>query len=144
MRCAFCELPEIKERIITRNEHAVAFPTNIPVVPGHVLICPLRCVVTFDELTREEREAILDLREKITAATRRVFHAEGFHFAWNEGSIAGQSVPHFHLHVIPRKKEDTGITDYEPRQFIYRPGSREPSPEKELQEVARVIRNALF
>lgn len=67
--------------------------------------------------------------------------AEGFNFAWNEGKDYGQSVPHFHLHVVPRSPGDEGITEYEPRKFLYRPGSREDSPETELAAVAAEIRS---
>ncbi|MBI4150334.1 hypothetical protein HY488_02940, partial [Candidatus Woesearchaeota archaeon] len=56
---------------------------------------------------------------------------------------AGQNISHLHLHIIPRKGGDAGITDYEPRKFLYRPGSRETSPENELRDVAALIRRAL-
>ncbi len=143
MRCAYCELPEIKEREIVRNELAWAFPTNIPIVPGHVLICPIRCVATFEELTEKERSAIFDLMTKLKKVLKKLFDAEGFHHAWNENKVAGQSVPHFHLHLIPRKAGDEGITEYEPRKFLYRPGSREETPEAELREISVVIRKNL-
>jgi diadenosine tetraphosphate (Ap4A) HIT family hydrolase len=57
--------------------------------------------------------------------------------------MAGQSVPHFHLHVIQRKTGDTGIYEYEPRKFIYRPGEREISPEEELLAVRDLIKAAI-
>jgi diadenosine tetraphosphate (Ap4A) HIT family hydrolase len=94
-------------------------------------------------MTADEVRAIFDLREKLLPALRSLFGSEGFHFAWNEGKVAGQSVPHFHLHVVPRKKGDEGITEYEPRKFLYRPGSREDSPESELQAIANLIRNEI-
>lgn len=140
MRCVYCELPEIKSREIVHNKLAWAFPTNIPIVPGHVLICPIRCVKTFEELTAEEKSAIFDLQTKLKKALAKLFDAEGFHEAWNEGRVAGQSVPHFHLHLIPRKTGDEGITEYEPRKFLYRPGSREETPEAELKEITDLIR----
>ena len=143
MRCAFCEFPEIKEHEIARNDLAWAFPTNIPIVPGHVLICPIRCVSTFEELTEEEKKAIFDLQAKLKKALAKLFGAEGFNQAWNEGKVAGQSIPHFHLHLIPRKAGDDGIMEYEPRKFLYRPGSRAETPEKELQEVSALIRRGL-
>ena len=142
-KCPYCEIPEIRNREIIRNKFAWAFPTNIPIVPGHILVAPIRCVATFEELTQEEIVAIFDLREKLKKALVKVFKAEGFNYAWNEGKLAGQSVPHFHLHILPRKEGDTGITEYEPRKFLYRPGSREESPESELKAVSELIKKFL-
>ena len=141
--CAYCESQDIKDRTITRNALAWAFPTNIPIVPGHVLICPVRCVATFDELNNEEKAAIFELAGQLRIALAKTFDAAGFNYAVNEGAVAGQSIPHFHLHMLPRKAGDTGITEYEPRQFLYRPGTREATAEDELREVARLIRGAL-
>jgi diadenosine tetraphosphate (Ap4A) HIT family hydrolase len=80
---------------------------------------------------------------QLKAALLKVFQAEGFNYAWNEGKLAGQSVPHFHLHILPRKEGDTGILEYEPRKFLYRPGERETSPEQELNAVAELIKKEL-
>lgn len=143
MSCPFCEIPANKERQITENDLAWAFPTNRPIVPGHTLVVPKRCVSEFEDMTEEEIRCIFDLRNRITDALKKSFNAVGFNFAWNDGKIAGQSVPHFHLHVVPRYEGDTGITKYEPRKFLYRPGSREASEESELLEVAKEIQKAL-
>ena len=72
---------------------------------------------------------------------KNLFDAEGFHHVWNEGAVAGQSIPHLHLHIVPRKNGDVGITEYEPRKFLYRPGSRESTPEDELRVVAEQIKD---
>ncbi len=141
--CVYCTLPEIKAREIVGNEFAWVFPTNIPIVPGHVLIAPRRCIAKMDDMTDEELKAVLALRLQVVTALKKSFGATGFNFAWNEGKLAGQSVPHFHLHVLPRKEGDTGITQYEPRQFLYRPGEREASPEEELLAVVKLIKQAL-
>lgn len=143
MNCVYCEFPEIKERTIVRNDLAWAFPTNIPIVPGHTLIAPVRCVARLEDLTVEELNAMLDLRMSLKKALEKAFGAEGFNYAWNEGKLAGQSVPHLHLHILPRKEGDDGITEYEPRKFLYRPGSREASPESELQAVSKTIQGSL-
>lgn len=141
--CAYCTIPEIKNRMIVENKHAWAFPTNIPIVPGHLLIAPKRCVAKFEDMNKSEVEAVFSLLRKLKTALNRTFNTIGFNIAWNEGELAGQSVPHFHLHVLPRKDGDTGITKYEPRKFLYRPGSREATPEKELRAVAKLIKNNL-
>jgi histidine triad (HIT) family protein len=143
VKCAFCEIVANKDREIVRNELAWAFPTNIPIVPGHILVVPVRCVATFEELTKEEISAIFDLVKQLKDSLKKVFQAEGFNYAWNEGKLSGQSVPHFHLHLLPRKEGDAGITEYEPRKFLYRPGSREESPELELKAVSDLIKKEL-
>jgi len=143
MNCVYCDLSAIRAREITRNKYAWVFPTNIPIVPGHLLILPIRHVANFSDLTSEEKEAIFDLREKLVPVLKKLFGAEGFNYAWNEEKIAGQSVPHFHLHMLPRKTGDIGITEYEPRKFLYRPGERETTPELELQKIARLIKENL-
>ena len=138
--CVFCTNSDVKDREIIRNEYAWAFPTNIPIVPGHILICRRRCVDNFNDLTTEEVTAIFDLQKKLKKSLQETFNAEGFNYAWNEGEVGGQAVPHFHLHMLPRTTGDTGITQYDPRKFLYRPGSREQSPEQELTSVVEQIK----
>ncbi len=136
----FTALVEIKERTVLENKTARAFLTNIPITPGHMLIVPKRVVAKFDELTQDELIDIFSLATQIKQLLISAFGVEGFNFAWNEGEKYGQSVPHFHLHIVPRTPNDSGISQYEPRKFLYRPGSREESPEAELRAVAEFIR----
>ena len=63
--CAYCTIPEIRARTIIENKLAWAFPTNIPIVPGHVLISPKRCVQKFEDLTKKETESIFDLLNQL-------------------------------------------------------------------------------
>lgn len=143
MKCAFCEIPKIKDRKIIENELAWAFPTNIPITKGHTLIVPKRCVAKFDDLNNNEIKAIFDLANKIKKALTKTYNTQGFNIAWNENEVAGQNIPHFHLHIVPRKENDKGIYEYEPRKFLYRTGSRESSPESELKIVALEIQQNL-
>ena len=143
MNCVFCENPDIRVRTIIENDEAFVFPTNIPIVPGHVLISPKRHVKSYEELTSSEKNAIEKLRVQMHGALIKAFQAEGFNYAWNEGENCGQSVPHFHLHMLPRKTGDAGIYQYEPREFLYRPGSRVASPEEELIDVVGFIQKFL-
>ena len=140
MKCVFCEQQEIRDREIFRDRLVRCFPTNIPIVPGHTLVCPVRHVSKIDELTSEELKALFDLVRKLKTTLTKIFKAEGFNYAWNEGEIAGQSIPHLHLHVLPRKKGDKGVYKHDPRKFLYRPGSRVESPQEELLEIAKLIK----
>ncbi len=144
MDCAFCNNSEIKIRTVIENEFVFAFPTNTPIVPGHLLICSKRHVQYYEDLMNEEKAAIESLREKLKSALQKSFSAKGFNYAWNEEVIGGQSVPHFHLHIVPRKEGDTGIYQYEPREFLYRPGPRSVATKtEELLEVVSLIQKAL-
>lgn len=131
--------PSVAGRIIAQNEHAMCFPALMPIVPGHVLISPVRPVKYFEDMTSMEREALFSLLSTIKGALKIAFKAEGFNHAWNQEKIAGQSVDHFHLHVLPRKSGDTGILNYEPRDFLYRSTRIEDRPISQEQEIAQVV-----
>lgn len=142
--CPFCTKEVNNHREILRTDLVWAFPTHTPIVPGHTLIVPVRCVATFEELTEEERKAIFDAMIKVKHALKKSFGAEGFNHAWNENKVGGQSVAHFHLHVLPRTSEDEVKYSYEPREFLYRSTSkRDILPEQELKEVAELIKENL-
>ena len=142
-KCVYCTNPNVKARTIIKNNLAFAFPTYIPITPGHILICPIRCVATINELSTEELFDIFDLQKKLSLAITKMLDTDGFNYAWNEGESGGQDVPHFHLHMVPRKKGDSGIYEYDPRKFLYRPGSREKTPEDELKKIVTKIQSFL-
>lgn len=141
--CVYCSVPEIKSRVIIQNDLVWAFPTNIPITEGHTLIAPVRCVKKLSDLTKEERVAILDMADNIMEALRKIYNVEGFNCVWNQEKLAGQSVPHFHLHIIPRKEGDTGLLGYDPRSMLYRTGDREPTEESVLKDIAGKIRSGV-
>lgn len=144
MKCTFCESGDLKNRVITENNLALVFPTKTPVVQGHVLIIPKRCVPTINDLENKELKSIFDLLKRIKPALKKTYKAQGFNHAWNEGEVAGQSVPHVHLHVLPRKESDTGVHRYEPRKFLYWTdhGAGEDK-ETELLKIAKKIKKGI-
>ncbi len=142
--CVFCSLPEIQNREVVGNDLAWAFPTNIPITEGHMLISPRFCKKDLLNLSEEERSAIFSLADVIMRALKIAYGAEGFNCVWNEGKLAGQSVPHFHLHILPRKEGDSGLLGYDPRSMLYRTGDREPSPESFLLETRDRVRNSIY
>lgn len=141
--CTFCHNEKVLERTVWRSDRVQIFPSNMPIVPGHLLVCPTRCVRTLDELSNLEQAALFDAITMIKPALTKTFDAEGFNIAWNEGVVAGQTVAHLHVHVLPRRPDDTGVAEAEPRAFLYRPGSRAASPQDELVLIAHEIQFAL-
>lgn len=98
--CVLCTLPE--ERVMGENEHAVWILDLHPVSPGHSLIVPKRHVESFFETPPAEREAILSLLDQAREHVRKNHAPGGYNIGINEGPAAGQSVPHLHIHLIPR------------------------------------------
>ncbi|KAK5181768.1 Dinucleoside triphosphate hydrolase [Exophiala sp. CCFEE 6388] len=77
-----------------------------PLLPGHILICPVRCVPRLSQLTVAETTDLFNTVRVISRTLERVYSASALNVAVQDGVDAGQSVPHVHVHVIPRKKSD--------------------------------------
>lgn len=105
VNCLFCLIPS--ERIIAANRLAYVIHDGFPVTPIHSLVIPRRHVTDFFGLTMDEREAcnelLHDLRDQIQKDDPAV---EGFNIGINVGSVAGQTIFHCHIHLIPRRKGD--------------------------------------
>ena len=79
-----------------------------PLLPGHVLICSRRCVPRLCDLTVPETTDLFLTVQLVTRMLERVYVADGFNIAIQDGVAAGQSVPHVHVHAIPRMRGDLG------------------------------------
>lgn len=102
--CAFCTLPP--HRIIKETERALVIRDGFPISTGHTLVIPKRHVGSFFEVTPEEREELLALLDESKLLLDADYHPDGFNLGINDGAAAGQTVPHLHIHLIPRYKGD--------------------------------------
>jgi diadenosine tetraphosphate (Ap4A) HIT family hydrolase len=102
--CVFCHLP--RERIVEENEHAVVVLDGFPVSPGHTLIIPKRHVGSLFEVSEPERQALFALMDSAHARLVESYKPDGFNIGVNDGAAAGQTVPHLHIHLIPRYAGD--------------------------------------
>ena len=105
--CPFCEITKHDEkRIIKENDLAFVVRDGFPVSEGHTLIIPKRHVASFFEISNEERQALLDLLDQAKKALDQEFSPAAYNIGINDGASAGQTVPHLHVHLIPRYKGD--------------------------------------
>ena len=103
--CIFCNIRI--EELQFENQLAYSSSDSYPVSEFHSLIVPKRHVETYFELTNEEiqacNELILKTKEKILEQDNSV---KGFNIGTNVGKVAGQSIMHCHIHLIPRREGD--------------------------------------
>ena len=90
------------ERIAASNTTGLIVRDAYPVTPGHTLIIPRRHVGSFFDLTPEERTGLLALVDETRAGLERCHQPQGYNIGINDGPAAGQTVPHLHIHLIPR------------------------------------------
>lgn len=104
MNCVFCSLPENK--IIVQNDSFIAVHDALPVKPGHILIISKRHAETIFDLNEQEFCQLHEIIHQVKEHLDSEHEPDGYNIGANCGSIAGQTVHHFHLHIIPRYKRD--------------------------------------
>ena len=109
--CIFCKIinGEIPSTKVFENEHVLAFLDISQVTKGHTLVIPKVHKENLFELTPEIAKEIYSVVPEIARAIKQEFHPVGLNSLNNNGEAAGQSVFHFHLHLIPRYGEGDGF-----------------------------------
>ncbi|KAF5037420.1 MAG: HIT family protein [Candidatus Cloacimonetes bacterium] len=98
--CVFCDVPDDKK--VQENELFFAIYDSRPVSRGHILIISKRHVESFFDLTGEEVMSLLEMSNTCHSMLEDKFGPTGYNIAINYGRSAGQTIFHFHLHIIPR------------------------------------------
>ena len=106
MSCVFCEIaagriPAVK---VLEDEHAIAFLDTRPLFPGHCLVTPRAHVETLLDLPADQIAPLFGSAQRIARAVEQGLDAHGSFVAIN--NRVSQSVPHLHIHVVPRRKKD--------------------------------------
>jgi len=134
MECIFCNIVEKKSEaeIIFEDDNIVAFLDIQPINYGHTLVVPKKHYDNFLTVPSNELADIVNATQFISGAVKRSVKADGFNVITNNGESAGQTVYHFHFHVIPRFNEDL---TFKPRVKNYGTGA--------LKEYADKIRSVI-
>lgn len=134
--CVFCHIANGAERahVVFEDEASIAFLDARPLFPGHTLLIPKRHIETLADLPDEEIGRFFRNAKLLSGAVERAMEAEGTFVALN--NKVSQSVPHLHVHIVPRRKGD-GL-----RGFFW-PRTKYKS-EEEMVETAERIRKTGF
>jgi diadenosine tetraphosphate (Ap4A) HIT family hydrolase len=100
--CPFCATAEA----VLSNTLAYARFDKYPVNPGHLLVITRRHIASYFDSTADERAALLELIDAGKALLDRRYLPAGFNIGINVGGVAGQTIPHLHVHLIPRYAGD--------------------------------------
>tara|TARA_Y100000310_G_scaffold149036_2_gene148359 strand:+ start:3025 stop:3375 length:351 start_codon:yes stop_codon:yes gene_type:complete len=106
--CVFCKIVsgEIKADMVFDSENFIVIKDANPQTPGHSLVIPKKHCDTFLDLSEEYYKEFLLTTKSVINNLMKEDGVEGFNLISNNYKIAGQIVPHLHLHIIPRRKKD--------------------------------------
>jgi histidine triad (HIT) family protein len=134
--CAFCRIAAGEEdagSVVLDEPHAVAFLDHRPLFPGHCLLIPRTHYETLADLPRDEVEPFFSTVQLLSRAIPEAMGKPGSFVAMN--NVVSQSVPHLHVHVVPRKPKDGLRGFFWPRQKY--------ESEQQMTEVREAIQAAL-
>lgn len=129
--CIFCKIAngEIPSKTIYEDEQFRVILDLGPATRGHALILPKEHAANLFELPEEFAAKIMPVAKKVAISMQEKLHCEGLNLVQNNGEVAGQTVSHFHMHVIPRYS-----TDGQKIGWVV----QEPSSE-ELEEIKNIL-----
>lgn len=106
--CIFCKIiaDEIPSATVYEDDDFKVIMDIFPAAKGHTIILPKRHAVNLFELDEDSASKALLVAKKVAKATMEALGCEGINLLQNNGEAAGQSVFHFHIHLIPRFSQD--------------------------------------
>ncbi len=116
--CIFCKIitGEIPSFKVYEDEYTLAFLDINPVNPGHTLVVPKKHLVNIEEADEETLCQLMKTVKKVGLSLKDNLGAAGYNLGVNNGPVAGQLVPHLHVHVIPRIAND-GLEPWPPKKY---------------------------
>ena len=121
MDCIFCKLAngEIPTATLYEDDEFRVILDQGPATKGHALILPKQHFANIYEIPDETAAKAMILGKKMATAMTKALHSDGFNLVQNNGEAAGQTVFHFHMHLIPRYKGDKNddILKYTPLEL---------------------------
>ena len=117
--CIFCKIAngDIPSKTLYEDEHFRVILDLGPATNGHALILPKNHYANLYELPEETAGEVMKLAKKMAAQMTGNLGCEGFNLVQNNGEPAGQTVFHFHMHLIPRYRDDGQRIGWKPQEI---------------------------
>lgn len=130
--CLFCKIVagELPATIVQEDDRTVAFMDINPATRGHALVVPRAHVKDLLEIGRDDLDAVMAAAQRLAARARDALQADGINVLNACGEAAWQTVFHFHVHVIPRYRDD-------PLRLPWRPAPGDP---EEIEAAAALLK----
>lgn len=130
--CIFCKIAngEIPSRTLYEDEKFRVILDLGPATKGHALVLPKEHFADIYEIPADRAAGAFEIGQQMAVRMRERLHTDGANLVQNNGEAAGQTVSHFHLHVIPRYKGDG-------QHILWKPGK---ASDQELDAVAETLR----
>ena len=137
--CVFCKIAtaEIPAFIVYEDKNFIAFLDSDPLFPGHVLLCPREHYVTLLELPHTLAGVTMETIQLLARAVESAVDAEGTFIAIN--NRVSQTVPHLHIHIVPRRRRDGLKGFFWPRQKYQDDSAREAVRDAIEREVRKIL-----
>ena len=110
--CIFCKISngEIRAKKIFETENAISFLDINPRAPGHSLVIPKKHVITLAELEDKLIVEVFKMTREVVKMLKITLSPDAFSIGINDGKASGQEIPHLHVNIFPRFRDDGGKT----------------------------------
>ncbi len=134
--CIFCKIAagEIPSRTLYEDDSFRVIMDISPASKGHAIILPKNHAANLFEFSDEDAGKIMVVAKKVASAMKNALNCDGFNVLQNNGEVAGQTVFHLHVHLIPRYKDDHVAIKWTPGVKV---------PDEEMDEIQEKIKEAL-
>ncbi|MBT3538740.1 HIT family protein [Candidatus Parcubacteria bacterium] len=130
--CIFCKIlkGEIPNHTVYEDKNVLAFLDIYPHAKGHTIVIPKVHAETYFDLNEELLTSFSNGVKRAMENVQNKLQPDGFNVGWNQNKVAGQVVPHLHMHIIPRYEGDGGGSIH---SIIKNPG------EKTVDEISKLF-----
>ncbi len=113
--CILCSIAdgdeELGKLLVLNATHTAVCVNKFPYNPGHILLFPKRHIIDYREFKRNEEDEINKILKMSLDILDSLYSPSGYNIGYNIGHFAGASIPHLHMHVIPRYQNELGCID---------------------------------